>query len=90
MKVRLHGLKGMNVKEVEAVWIGNTRNFEKRLSETNVLTSAGDKGSFNIWRTKAGVLRGCLMKWCVRMEDCRFESVEDAKAQTKKWLRQIK
>lgn len=87
----LVGLKGVRKRKIDGYLIkeAKTDYIKKILEKGGACVAAGDNGSFNVWKTDAGIIRGEAMRHCVTIESKRFSTYEEASEWVEIWLDNI-
>lgn len=87
----LQGLKGLKKRKVDGFFIkvAEEAYIKTILDKGCACVAAGTYGSFNIWKTDAGIIRGEVMRcWC-SLEKKRFSSYAEATEWAAKWIDRI-
>ncbi len=88
----LKGLKGVRKRKVDGYLIKEAdKDVIKTILENGgACVAAGDNGSFNIWKTDAGIIRGEAMRRLCILESTQFSTYEEAAEWVEIWLENIK
>lgn len=88
----LQGLKGLKKRKIDGYLIKKAdESYIKTILEKGCACVATDSyGSFNIWKTDAGIIRGEVMQYCRTFEKKRFSNYTEATEWAAKWLDRIK
>ena len=88
----LEGLQGVRKRKVDGYLKKEAdKDFIKNILEKGgACVAADDNGSFNIWKTDAGILRGEAMRRLCVLESTQFSTYEEATEWADVWLGRIK
>lgn len=88
----LVGLKGVRKRKVDGYMIREAdKDYIKKILEKGcACVAANDNGSFNIWKTDSGIIRGEAMRLMCTLESKQFSTYEDAAEWAEIWLENIK
>ena len=75
--VKLHGLEGISVKEIDAEFIRSGKEIEAILNRNLAVTAAGSNGAINIWKDNDGWIRCEAMKYCSLVDKKIFNNIKD-------------
>lgn len=88
--IKLRGLPGISVDEIDAVYINNPSEINKALGKGLAVTAANYNGAFNIWKDDNGIIRCESIRYCQRLEYKEYSDIKQVEKWAKKWLAKIK
>jgi len=89
MELTLTNLKGLTPNPVTALYFKNISEIGKGFRTHKAISSANSNGAINIWKDDNGVYNCESMRYFVRLEHKKFNSLKDVKEWAKKWLIEI-
>lgn len=89
---KLEGLHGVRKRKVDGYLIkeADMDCIKNILEKGAACVSAGDNGSFNIWKTDDGIIKGEAMRRLCILESTQFSTYEEVAEWVEIWLENIK